>query len=128
MTDGRGVIGLIAAAAGGIETVRSEFVEPAHDRGWRVAITLTPTAGDWLTESGELAKLEQVTGLAVRIGPRRPGEQSPHPLVSCYVVAPATTNTVAKLALGIADNQALTTVVEAIGKCYSRSRPEHPGA
>jgi hypothetical protein len=31
------------------------------------------------------------------------------------VVAPASANTVAKLALGIADNRALTTVCEAIG-------------
>lgn len=39
----------------------------------------------------------------------------PEVLISCYVVAPATANTLAKLALGIADNQALTTVCEAIG-------------
>jgi hypothetical protein len=44
-----------------------------------------------------------------------PGEKSPHPPISCYVVSPATANAVAKLALGISDNQALTTVNEAIG-------------
>jgi hypothetical protein len=115
VTAGRGVIGLIAGAAGGIETLRSGFVEPALDRGWRVAVTLTPTAGSWLAESGERSKLEQLTGMAVRDLPRQPGELSPHPPVDCYVVAPATANTVAKLALGIADNQALTTACEAIG-------------
>jgi len=44
-----------------------------------------------------------------------PHEKSPHSPVSCYVVAPASANTVAKLALGLMDNQALTTVCEAIG-------------
>jgi len=115
VTDVRGVIGLIASAAGGIETLRTGFVEAAQDRGWQVAVTLTPTAGTWLTESGERGKLERITGLAVRDQPRRPGERSPHPPVDCYVVAPATANLVAKLALGIADNQALTTAGEAIG-------------
>lgn len=115
MTDTRGVIGLIAGAAGGVERIRNDFVEPAIDRGWRVAITLTPEAGRWLTDSGEREKLEQLTGLPVRVEPRQPGERSPHPPVACYVVAPATANSVAKLALGVADNQALTTAGEAIG-------------
>ncbi|GAA1286147.1 hypothetical protein GCM10009609_59840 [Pseudonocardia aurantiaca] len=44
-----------------------------------------------------------------------PGERSPHPPVDCHVIAPASANTFAKLALGVADNQALTTAVEAIG-------------
>ncbi len=44
-----------------------------------------------------------------------PGEESPHPKIDCYAVVPATSNTVGKLALGLADNQALTQVCEAIG-------------
>ncbi len=44
-----------------------------------------------------------------------PGDARPHPPVDCYVVAPASANMVAKLALGIMDNQALTQVGEAIG-------------
>lgn len=115
MTDDRPVIGLVVGAAGGADSARTSFVLPAIERGWQVAVTLTPTAGSWLAESGELAELEAVTGLPVRIAPRDPGEKSPHPPVSCYVVAPASANTVAKLALGIADNQALTTVGEALG-------------
>lgn len=115
MTDPRGVIGLIASAAGGVETIRGDFVEPARDRGWQVAMTLTPTAALWLSRTSERGKLEQVTGLPVRDQPRQPAERSPHPPVNCYVVAPASANTVAKLALGIADNQALATAGEAIG-------------
>jgi hypothetical protein len=98
-----------------VETVRADFVEPARQRGWRVAVTLTPCAARWLAHTGELQALERATGLPVRSQPRIPGERSPHPPVDCYVVSPASANTVAKLALGIADNQALTTACEAIG-------------
>lgn len=80
-----------------------------------MAVTLTPTAGRWLRLNGEVARLEEVTGLPVRDEPRLPGEGRPHPPVDCYVVAPASANTVAKLATGLMDNQALTQVGEAIG-------------
>ena len=64
-----------------------------------------------------LAQIEEASGFPVRVDPRSPTERSPHPLVDCYLVAPASANTVAKLALGIADNQALTQVSEAMGIC-----------
>ncbi|MER6080187.1 flavoprotein [Streptomyces sp. NPDC001833] len=105
----------MGSSAGGVETLRVGLVEPALARGWRVAVTLTPTAGCWLRMSGEVDRLEQLTGLPVRDEARLPGETSTHPKVDCYVVAPASANTVAKLATGIADNQALTQVGEAIG-------------
>ncbi len=108
-------LGLIGSAAGGLERIRSSLVEPAIARGWRVAVTLTPTAGTWLEASGERARIEQVTGLPCRVEPRLPSESSPHPPIDCYLVCPASANTVAKMALGLADNQALTTVCEAIG-------------
>jgi len=110
------VIGLIACAAGGVDTIHEGFVQPARARGYNVPITLTPTAGQWLDHTGDRARLEHSTGFPVRVCPRMPGEQSPHPPVDCYVVAPASANTVAKIALGISDNQALTTIVEAIGQ------------
>ncbi len=111
----RGVLGVVGTGAGGVETLRTGLVEPAIERGWQVAVTLTPTAGHWLRVSGEAERLEKLTGLPVRAEPRLPGEARPHPQVDCYVVAPASANTVAKLALGIADNQALTQVGEAVG-------------
>ncbi|MFD0312319.1 flavoprotein [Streptomyces sp. NPDC127119] len=98
-----------------MEALRTGLVEPAIDRGWQVAVTLTPTAGQWLRLSGEVERLEKLTGLPVRDQPRSPGEARPHPLVDCYVVAPASANMVAKLATGLMDNQALTQVGEAIG-------------
>ncbi|MFD4477359.1 flavoprotein [Streptomyces sp. NPDC058471] len=111
----RGVLGVIGSAAGGVESLRTGLVEPAMERGWQTAVTLTPTAGTWLRMSGETERLEKLTGLPVRDEPRFPGEARPHPAVDCYVVAPASANMVAKLASGLMDNQALTQVGEAIG-------------
>ncbi|MGW9137406.1 flavoprotein [Streptomyces sp. NPDC055681] len=77
-------------------------------------MTLTSNAGRWLRANGEMDRLEQLTGLPVRDTPCLPTEPRPHPVADCYVVAPASAN-VAKLAMGIADNQALTQVGEALG-------------
>lgn len=108
-------LGLIGCAAGGLEHLRSQVIEPFTDSGWTIAVTLTPTAEQWLRATGEIDHIEKATGLPVRTQPRLPTEASPHPQTDCYAIVPATANTVAKLALGIADNQALTQACEAIG-------------
>ncbi|MET8422089.1 flavoprotein [Streptomyces sp. NPDC005098] len=105
----------MGTAADGVEQLRTGLVEPAIALGWQVAVTLTPNAGRWLRANGELDRLEALTGLPVRDTPRLPTEPRPHPAADCYVVAPASANYVAKLAMGIADNQALTQVCEALG-------------
>jgi hypothetical protein len=94
---------------------RTGLAAPAVDRGWRLAITLTPTAALWLASAGELEPLASLTDLPVRSTSRLPSEPKPHPPPDCFVFAPATANSVAKLALGIADNQALTVLCEALG-------------
>ncbi|APU13394.1 MULTISPECIES: flavoprotein [Actinoalloteichus] len=109
------MIGIVASAAGGLERLRAGLVEPALASGWRVGVTLTPTAARWLNAVGEVEAMAAVTGLPVRSESRLPGTARPHPPVDCYVLAPASANTVAKLALGIGDNQALTQVGEAVG-------------
>jgi hypothetical protein len=109
------VVAVVACAAGGVEDLRERLVEPLVDRGFTVTVSLTPTAYAWFGEEGELQELERITALPVRSMPRSPREVSPHPRADVYVVAPATANTVAKLALGIADNQALTVLCENIG-------------
>ncbi|MDJ0463445.1 flavoprotein [Streptomyces sp. H27-C3] len=109
------VLAVVGCAADGVEQLRSGLVEPAMERGWQVAVTLTPTAGRWLRETAEFKRLEKLTGLPVRDEPRLPSEARPHPYANRFVVAPATANTTAKLACGFADNQALTQVSEAIG-------------
>ena len=115
MTDDRRVLGLIGCAAGGLEHIRTRLIAPALHRGWSVAVTLTPAAATWLEAIGEIEQIERMTGYPVRSASRLPGEDSPHPEIDCYAVVPATANTVAKLALGIADNQALTQACEALG-------------
>ncbi len=109
------ILGLVGSGAGGVHELLPGLIRPAQEAGWTVAVTLTPTAGQWLRESGAFAEIEEASGFPVRVDPRSPTESSPHPQVDCYLVAPASANTVAKLALGIADNQALTQVNEAIG-------------
>ncbi len=110
----RPVLGLLVSAAGGAERIRPMLVEPAIEAGWNVVVTLSPAAATWFTDD-ELDTLAEVTGNVVRSQPRMPGEGSPHPAVDVYAVIPASANTVAKLALGLADNQLLTTGCEAIG-------------
>jgi hypothetical protein len=109
------VLGLVCCSAGGLEDVRTRLVEPLIDKGWHVAVTLTPTAATWLEATGEISELQAVTGLPVRSAPRLPTTARPHPPVDGYTVVPATANSVAKMALGIADNQTLTQICEAIG-------------
>jgi hypothetical protein len=108
-------LGLIGSGAGGVEEIRHEIAEPLIAGGWRIAVTLTPTAATWLQASGEVAELERVTGLPVRSEPRLPGDERPHPPVDAYAVVPASATTIAKMVLGIGDNQALTQLCEAIG-------------
>lgn len=111
-----GVLGVVASAASGVEQrLRAELVAPAVRRGWRVAITLTPTAAKWLADNGELDRLTELSDLPVRSTSRLPHQPKPHPVPDCFLFAPATANSVAKLALGIADNQALTVLCEALG-------------
>jgi hypothetical protein len=92
--------------------LREGLVQPLLARGHRVSVTATPTAAEWLKAAGQQAEIEADTGFLLRAAPRLPGEDSPHPKPDVYVGAPVTANTLAKLALGIADNQALTMLCE----------------
>lgn len=109
-------LGLVASAGGGMDArLRVELAEPAVRRGWRLAVTVTPTAARWLDAAGELDRLQSLTDLPVRSTPRLPSEPKPYPMPDAFLFVPATANSLAKLALGIADNQALTALGEAIG-------------
>ncbi|MFI9816720.1 flavoprotein [Saccharothrix variisporea] len=109
------MLGLVASAAGGVETwLRSGLAEPLAAAGWRLAITLTPTVARWLEP--QLDALRALTDLPVRWTSRLPSEPKPHPVPDAFVFAPATLNSIAKLALGIGDNQALTVLGEALGR------------
>ena len=106
-------IGVVAASAGGIETLREGLVQPLIADGHQVAVTLTPTAARWLDDLGERRRLETLTGLPVRSAPRLPREPQPHPKSDVFVGI-LSANSVAKLALGIADNQAMTVLCECV--------------
>ncbi|MDQ4114991.1 MAG: flavoprotein [Actinomycetota bacterium] len=109
------IIGVIACAAGGVEDLCDELVAPLLDAGHQVPVTLTPTAFTWLTANGEAARIEAATGFPVRGPSRLPWEPRTHPAqLDAIVVAPATFNSTAKIALGVADNQALTVVTESL--------------
>ncbi|HEX7660882.1 MAG TPA: flavoprotein [Pseudonocardiaceae bacterium] len=119
MTDDVGTGGrlllLAASGAGGVENrLRVELAEPAVRRGWRIAVVLSPTAGRWMCENGELARIQELTDLPVRFAARKP-EAPANPAPDAALFAPATANSIAKLALGIYDTQALFEVAQAVG-------------
>ncbi len=91
----------------------TKLVDLAHERGWAVEIIATPAALAFIDE----AKLEALTGNPVRSEYRTRGERRPRVLSSAKatIVAPATYNTICKLALGISDTYALGTVAERVG-------------
>ncbi|GGS60749.1 MULTISPECIES: flavoprotein [Actinokineospora] len=110
------ILGLVSAGGGGVEhRLRLEVAVPAARRGWRLAITLTPTAARWLEAAGEVARLRSLTDLPVRWESRLPDEPKPYPMPDAFLFVPATANSVAKLAVGISDNQAMTALNEAVG-------------
>jgi len=111
------VLGLVVSSCGGVETrLCAELAEPAARRGWRLAVTLTPAAARWLATNGELERLWELTDLEVRTTSRLPGESRPHPDPEVFLFAPASAGSVAKLALGVADNQAMTVLGDAVGE------------
>lgn len=107
-------IAVVASAAGGVEDLREQLIQPLIELGHTAAVTLTPTAGPWLESTGDVAALEQLTGYPVRWNPRLPSDPRPHPQADVIVAAPWSANSTAKLALGIADNQALTFICESM--------------
>lgn len=88
-----------------------DLVALVRDRGYRPTVVLTPHAVPF---AGDLAELERLSGGPVRSGWRRPDEDRvPDP--DAVVVAPATFNTINKLACGIADTLGAAIACEAIG-------------
>jgi phosphopantothenoylcysteine synthetase/decarboxylase len=91
-----------------------ELVRLAQDRGWTVGLVATPAALPFLN----VPALESLTGNPVRSEYGTPGEGAARSLpdVGAVVVAPASYNTICKLALGISDTYALGVLAEAIGR------------
>lgn len=90
------------------------LAQRALDDGWDVLVVATPSALAFLDRPG----LERRTGHPVHSEYRRPDEP-PHrglPEPAAVIVAPATFNSINKLAAGITDTYALGHVSDAIGR------------
>jgi Flavoprotein len=92
----------------------------AIEVGWIVRVVATPSAMKWV----DADRVEELTGCAVLVEQRQPGQAKRFPPPAQVIVCPATFNTVNKLAAGIMDNYATGLLCEALA-----SRPRslsHP--
>ena len=107
------LVAVVVCGAGAASEV-PRVVELAHARGWGVRVVATPSGLAFL----DVPQLEALTGRPVLSEHRRPGESRARslPEPDAVVVAPATFNTVCKLALGVGDTYALSMLAEAIGR------------
>ena len=88
-----------------------DFVRFAQTSGWDVCVIATPDAERFL----DAAHLAELTGHPVRVHYKHPDEPDVLPPADAFVIAPATFNTVNKIAAGISDTLALGLVNEGIG-------------
>jgi len=88
-----------------------DFVRFAQASGWDVCVIATPDATRFL----DAARLAELTGHPVRVHYKHPDEPDVLPPADAFVIAPATFNTINKLAAGISDTLALGLVNEGIG-------------
>lgn len=105
---GRGALYVLACGANPAADLH-ELVEPAMAAGWDVCVGATPSGLDFVDRDG----LAGTTGNPVRH--TWSGRTSSWPTPSGLIVAPATINTVNKIALGITDTWVVNTVVELWG-------------
>jgi phosphopantothenoylcysteine synthetase/decarboxylase len=78
--------------------------------GWQVRVVATQAALPWV----DVDAITRASGVPPRVEARDPSQpKSPRP--DAVVIAPATFNTINKLAAGIADTYAHSTACEAIG-------------
>jgi phosphopantothenoylcysteine synthetase/decarboxylase len=100
----------VVVCAAGTASEVGTLVGLAQDRGWTVQVMATPAAVSFI----DVEALEKQTGRPVRSQHRAPGDPR-SPKADAIIIAPATFNTINKLANGIADNYVLDVVNEAIG-------------
>lgn len=88
-----------------------DFVRFAQGEGWDVCVIVTPDGTKFL----DVDQLEALTSHPVRSQYKHPDEPDVLPPADAFVIAPATFNTVNKLAAGISDTLALGLVNEGVG-------------
>lgn len=102
---------LVACAAGPAQDA-TLLVETAQSASWTVDVIATPTAVSFM----DLPALERLTSVPVRSLPREAATpRSRTRIADGVLLAPATFNTINKLAAGIADNYALSYLAETVG-------------
>jgi phosphopantothenoylcysteine synthetase/decarboxylase len=84
------------------------FVRLAKRAGWDVCVVVTPLGARFVDLDG----LAELAGRPVRQDFKLPGEPDVFPRANALAVAPATFNSINKLAVGIADTLALGLVSE----------------
>ncbi len=90
-----------------------QLIRAATGRGWTVDVTATHTALGFI-DSAEVAR---ACGKPVRTTYKFAADGTRiSPPADAVIVAPATFNTINKLALGIADNYVLSSVADVIGR------------
>ncbi len=89
----------------------SELAVALTQAGWEVHLVATPSAAAWVDE----AALVEAVGHAPAAQYRAPGEPRRGGRPDAVVVAPATFNTINKLAAGIADSYAHGVLCDALG-------------
>jgi phosphopantothenoylcysteine synthetase/decarboxylase len=103
---------IVVCAAGPAGDV-ADLIEVARGRSWTVEVTATSSARDFV----DIPAIERLTGSQVP-STYQINEDGHRALrrVDAQIIAPATYNTVNKLALGIADTYVLSSVAELIGR------------
>ncbi|MEU5698631.1 flavoprotein [Streptomyces aurantiacus] len=87
------------------------LVERAVADRWDVCVIATPKGLDFL----DVPHLRELTGHPVRYDYKQPDDPDVLPPADVFLIAPATFNTINKLAAGISDTLALGLLNEAIG-------------
>ncbi|MFI9642441.1 flavoprotein [Micromonospora sp. NPDC051925] len=107
-----GHLQIVVCAAGPAPDVTT-LINTAHQQSWTTVVTATPNATSFI----DIPAIEKLTGTPVRSDYRAsPGVRRSLPTTDALVIAPATYNSINKIALGLADNYAMTTIAELIGR------------
>lgn len=103
----------IFVCGAGPATDVGRLIEAAHEQSWTAAVTATASALDFI----DVPAIEALTGNPVRTSYQMSGTGwRVLPPVDAVIIAPATYNTVNKLAGGTADTYPLSSVAELIGR------------
>ncbi|GAA0537430.1 flavoprotein [Paractinoplanes ferrugineus] len=103
----------VVVSGGGAAAGVVGLIEEASRRGWSVDVTATQSALGFL----DTAAVTRASGRPVRTTYKFAADgRRISPPADALIVAPATFNTINKLAAGIADNYPLSSVAEVIGR------------